>query len=249
MKAAAKMGIFRISFDVVLIAVLSLVLATHYLRVFSAGLDNAVLIAVIVVGLLPVLKSSYNSVRERKISVDLLAAIALIASLIAREWPSAVFINLMLASARILDEFTASRAKKAIESLLKLRPDTVKVKRGEDFVEEKTENLRVGDAIAIGAGGRIPIDGIVESGAASIDQSSLTGESLSLPKERGGSVLSLTLVLTGSLVIRTEKVGKDTTLEKIIELVKAAEKGKTRITGIADVFATWYIVGTVLLAL
>ena len=153
MKAAAKMGIFRISFDVVLIAVLSLVLATHYLRVFSAGLDNAVLIAVIVVGLLPVLKSSYNSVRERKISVDLLAAIALIASLIAREWPSAVFINLMLASARILDEFTASRAKKAIESLLKLRPDTVKVKRGEDFVEEKTENLRVGDAIAIGAGG------------------------------------------------------------------------------------------------
>ncbi|KKU52648.1 MAG: hypothetical protein A2633_00795 [Candidatus Sungbacteria bacterium RIFCSPHIGHO2_01_FULL_47_32] len=249
MKAAAKMGIFRISFDVVLIAVLSLVLATHYLRVFSAGLDNAVLIAVIVVGLLPVLKSSYNSVRERKISVDLLAAIALIASLIAREWPSAVFINLMLASARILDEFTASRAKKAIESLLKLRPDTVKVKRGEDFVEEKTENLRVGDAIAIGAGGRIPIDGIVESGAASIDQSSLTGESLPLPKERGDSVLSSTLVLTGSLVIRTEKVGKDTTLEKIIELVKAAEKGKTRITGIADVFATWYIVGTVLLAL
>ncbi len=228
--------------DKFLLWILAGVLITHYSNVIAEGFDNAILAFFASVATLPVVISAYRSIQERKISVDLLASVALVVSLINQEWASAVFINLMLTSARLFSNYTENKSRSAIKSLLKLRPQKVKIKKGKDIFEEPTSKVKKGDLLVIELGDRIPVDGVVVSGNSMIDQSSLTGESLPIAKKEGDQVLSSTLNVSGSMVIRAEKVGKNTVFEKIIKLVEESQKNKVGIRTIADRFASWYVV-------
>ena len=228
-------------FDIGLVISLVVLLGIHNLASLPESYDSTLLFIGSVVGLFPVLISALQSIRKKKISVDLLASIALIASLLTKEWGSAVFINLMLTSARLFDYYTASRARSAIRSILKLRPLTVHIKKGDTIIDTPTSQVVVGDVLIIKSGERIAIDGVVIEGEGTADQSSLTGESLPISKIEGDNVWSGTLLSSGALTIRTEKIGKDTTIEKTIALVENAEQGKARIRTIADTFASWYI--------
>lgn len=230
--------------DVVLLIFLLIVLAFHYLGLFSYLVDSSMLAFFASVATLPVIFSAYRSLKNKKITVDLLASIALIVSMLNHYWASAVFINLMLTSARIFDSYVQTRGRNAIRSLLKLRPEKVKVKLGKKIIEKTPDEIRIGDLIVVELGDRIPVDGKVESGQAQIDQSSITGESLPVEKGAGDKVLSSTLNMSGSLLIRAEKVGQDTTFEKIIKLVEESQRGKIAIETIIDKFTTWYIVVT-----
>lgn len=235
--------------DKILLVVLAVILAVHYARIVPSSIDSGLLIFFASLATLPVLLSALRSLKNRKISVDLLAGIALVVSLLSQEWASAVFINLMLASARIFAAYTSDKSRSAIKSLLKLRPEKVKVKRGEEIKEELISNIKKGDIVIIESGERIPVDGIVESGHASVNQSSLTGESLPVDKKEGDEVFSSTLNVSGDLIVRAEKVGADTTLEKIIRLVEESQKNKIGIKTTADKFTTVYIAVTIIGAL
>ncbi len=238
-KPAQKIQLIKL--DKFLLLALSLVLFLHYGKLASESIDHTLLTFFASIATLPVLYSAYQALRNRKITVDLLAGIALAVSLLNYEWASAVFINLMLTSARIFDAYTRNRARKAILSLMKLKPEKVKVKKGDEIIEEAISKIKSGDLIIVELGERVPVDGIVIEGYAQIDQSSLTGESLPVNKNIGDEVLSSTLNVSGSLVIRAEKVGKDTTFEKIIRLVEQSQKDKAGIQTIADKFTAWYI--------
>ncbi len=227
--------------DKYLLALLVLVLLAHYAGLWPSAADGEILFVVSVIGTVPVLWSAMNSLKNRKISVDLLASIALVASLMAREWASAVFINLMLTSARLFGYYTADKARAAIKGLLKLRPETVKIKRGGRIEKIPERNVAVGDLVIIESGDRSAVDGEIVEGAASIDQSSLTGESVPVEKKAGDEVFSSTLAVSGSLVVKATRVGADTTLQKIIGLVESAQGEKATIRGTADKFASWYI--------
>lgn len=228
---------------------LSAILILHYAKLVSAAADQALLTFFASVATLPVILSAFYSVRQKKISIDLLASIALVASLLNMEWASAVFINLMLTSARIFADYTANRSRSAIKGLLKLKPEKVKIKNGKSIVEESVSKIKKDDLVVIELGERIPIDGMVVSGQAQIDQSSLTGESLSISKGEGDMVYSSTLNVSGSIIVRAEKVGKDTAFEKIIKLVDESQNDKAGIQTVADKFATYYIIITVIGAL
>lgn len=232
--------------DKALVIILVLILAVHYTKIIPISSDSVILVFFASIGTIPVIFSALRSLKNKKISVDLLASIALVVSLLSREWASAVFINLMLASARIFAAYTQDKSRNAIKSLLKLRPEKVKVKRGGKIEEESIANIKVGDVIIIESGERIPVDGVVESGQASIDQSSLTGESLPIDKKAGDKVFSSTLNVSGSLVVRAEKIGADTTLEKIIKLVEESQKNKIEIKTTADRFTSIYIAITII---
>jgi len=235
-----------LNWDKLLLALLCIFLLLHYSGFVSPGLDEIILIIISVVGTLPVVLSAIRSLKEKKISVDLLASIALIASLLTKEWASAVFINLMLTSARIFGDYTESKAKAAIRGLLKLRPERVKIKRGSGISEVPLAQVKVGDLIVVESGDRVPVDGSIIDGEASVDQSSLTGESVPVMKLKNDKVFSSTLIASGSIVMKAEKIGKDTTLEKIIALVENSQNEKASIRTTADKFATWYIIITLI---
>lgn len=234
--------------DNFLLGSLVVVLILHYCSLVTVKVDFFLLTFFASIATLPVFYSAYLSLKNKKINVDLLAGVALLVSLLNREWASAVFINLMLTSARIFDAYTQNKARNAIKSLLKLRPEKVKVKKpasaadgGWEIVEEDVNKIQKDDLVIVELGERIPVDGVIESGEAQIDQSSLTGESLPVDKKAGDSVLSSTLNVAGSLVVRAEKVGKDTTFEKIIKLVEQSQNEKANIQTTADKFTSWYI--------
>ncbi len=233
-------------FDISLFVSFLILLILHSLKVIPPSIDSAILLIASLSGLIPVAFSAFKSLKNKVVSVDLLASVALIAAILSNEWGSATFINLMLTSARLFDYYTAARTHSAIRSILKLRPKTIRVRRGDSVEDIPTESVSLSDVVIIEMGERIAIDGVVVDGTGEVDQSSLTGESIPITKIIGEKVWSGTLLSSGTLTVRAERVGKDTTLEHIISLIENAQKNKARIKTVADSFAKWYIIFTLI---
>lgn len=235
--------------DSFLVAASALILLANFASSYLAAADVPVLVAISIAGLLPVIFNAIKSLVRRHLTIDLLASAALIFSLLAGEWHSAVFISLMLASARLFTRYAGDRAKRSIEGLLKLRPVMVHLV-GPDgkLTETHIDKIGVGDLILVESGERLAVDGIVQSGQASIDQSSLTGESNPVSKKAGDEVLSSTLNIGGSLIVRAAKVGADTAFAKILELVEKSQDSKAEIVSVTERFTGWYILATSILA-
>ena len=231
-----------LNFDNILLFFLLLVLIINISPQSILRIGDYFLLTIAIIATAPVIFSAYKSIINKRISIDLLASIALIFSLLAHEWVSAIFINLMLTSARILLSYNEANARKSIEKLLKLKPSKIKIKTNGKISEIPLNDVKIGDMVVVELGERIPIDGKVTSGKASVDESSLTGESMPILKERGDSVLSSALITSGNLIIKTEKIGAETTLDKIIKLVEQSQIDKPDIHTLADKFATWYLI-------
>ena len=225
----------------------TLVLAVDFINPAVRALDASLLIFISVAGLLPVIFNAIRSLMARHLTIDLLASVALIFSLLAHEWRSAIFISLMLASVRLFTRYTASRAKRSIAELLKLRPTKVHLLVADGkSMEVGIEEVAVGDLILVESGERLAIDGVVQSGEASVDQSSLTGESSPVSKKTGDEVFSSTLNVGGSLIVKAVKVGADTAFAKILELVEKSQESKAPIASVTEKFTSWYILATLL---
>ncbi len=210
---------------------------------------HPLLIAIGILSTIPVIISAIKSLRDKKVSVDLLASIALLASILHREWASVAFINLMITSARIFGNYTEGKADDAIKSLLKLRPEIVKIKSRNAITKVGINDVKIGDLVIVETGDRVPVDGKIIEGSASLDESSLTGESIPVTKIVGQKVFSSTLNLTGSFIMETEKVGSDTTFEKIVGLIESAKSEKVGIQTTADKFASIYITITLVFSI
>jgi heavy metal translocating P-type ATPase len=231
--------------DVFIVALSVFVLIANFFPVFIGNFNTIIFLAVALIGLFPVLLSAGRALINRKLTIDLLASIALVFALLNREFHSAVFISLMLASARFFAYFTEKRTKSAIQSLLKLRPTKVLIKTdSQGIIEKPIEEIRLGDLVIVEAGERIAIDGVIIEGSASIDQSSLTGESEPVVKSVGDEVFSSTLNVSGSLLVRTTKIGQDTTFAKILKLIEESQKGKAPISSVIEKFINFYILFT-----
>lgn len=231
--------------DVFIVLLSVFVLIANFFHIFIGNFNTVIFLVVAVIGLLPVLFSAIRALINRKLTIDLLASIALIFALLNREFHSAVFISLMLASARFFAYFTEKRTKNAIRGLLKLRPTKVLVKTdSQGILEKPVEEIKINDLVIVEAGERIAVDGTVAEGSASVDQSSLTGESEPVAKTVGDEVFSSTLNVSGSLLVKTTKVGEDTTFAKILRLIEESQKGKAPISSITEKFVNFYILIT-----
>ena len=229
------------SIEITLLALFVLTFLAHVLGLIPEALSASILGTVALIGLIPVTRSAWESIKEKKINVDLLATIALFFSFIAHEWGSVLFINMMLTSARILGLYTERRVQNSLKSLIKLKPLWARVKRGEETLHVPLAEVRMGDLVLVGLGEQIPVDGSVVEGSATIDQSSLTGESVPILREKGDYALSATVVVSGNIIVRTEKIGRETTFERMIKLVESSQAAKTRMKTLAERFASWYI--------
>lgn len=230
--------------NIILVVILTTILLLKAFRVGNISEDIFAITSIVAV--IPVLINMVKGLLEKKLTIDLLAAIALVFSFLARQWDSAAFINLMLASARIFDLWTQKRTKNIVEHLLKYRPEKVKVKKGKDFEIKPIEDVKVGDIVVIEVGERIPVDGVVTEGQASINEATLTGESMPKTKKVGDKVYSSTLNESGDIEIKAEKIAGESTLAKIITLVEEASLKKSQTVRIVSVFTQWYIAATLL---
>lgn len=242
--ASSSYSRLPIYFDVVLVAVTTIALIFHYF--LPKQISNYILGAITFVGLVPVAISAAKALRKKELTIDLLATMALVFSLISRQWFSAAFINLMLSSARLFDHWTEAKTKSIITHLLKYKPQKVKIKRGGGIDEESLSRVKVGDMVVVESGDRIPVDGEVQSGMAAVNESSLTGESELISKKIGDKVFTSTLAESGSLVVCAGKVGEDTTLSRIISLIEGASRKRTKTERVASKFTQYYILATII---
>ena len=183
-----------------------------------------------------------------RISSALLISVAMIAAIAIGDFFAAGEVAFIMAIGAILEEKTTERARRGLEKLIRLVPQTAR--RISDGKEEivSPESISEGDIIRILPGESIPVDGRIMKGSTSVDQAVLTGESLPVDKGEGDWVYSGTISLYGSVDIIAEKVGKDSSLEQLIRLVEEADRKKAPIQRIADRCASWLVPAAFLLA-
>ncbi len=189
----------------------------------------------------PIFHEAYENIAQRRMTMELSMAIAIVAALAIRETFTALVITLFVLAAEILEGLTVGRGRNAIQRLLDLLPNTATVRRGTEWKDCGIELVRPGDAVLVRPGGRIPVDGVVVSGNSFVDQAAITGESLAVEKLPGAGVYAGTINQSGALEIRVEKLGRDTTFGKIIEEVERAEKSRAPIQKTADRLAGYLV--------
>ncbi|MEN6396533.1 MAG: cation-translocating P-type ATPase [Methanoregula sp.] len=185
--------------------------------------------------------SGFRDLYHRKITVNVFVTVALIATIAVGQFLSAALIVFIMAVVGAFESYTLDKAKKNIRNLLDFAPKMANVRRGADEVAMLAAEVQIGDIVVIRPGERIPVDGIVITGASSVNQAPITGESIPVEKTVGSEVFSATMNETGYLEVRTTRVGEDTTLARIVHLVEGAQGTRAPIQGIADRFTTWFL--------
>src|SRR6201993_2989086 len=211
-----------------------------------AGNSPNVLVAAIgvlcaVIGGFPIFREAYENISERRMTMELSMAIAIVAALAIREIFTPLVITLFVLVAEILEGLTVGRGRKAIQHLVDLLPNTATVRRNGAWTDVDIAEVSTQDVVLVKPGGRIPVDGQVVGGHSFVDQAPITGESMPVEKQAGASVFAGTINQSGALELRIERLGRETTFGKIIEAVETAEKSRAPIQGIADRLAGYLV--------
>lgn len=202
--------------------------------------DLDAVILVILTGI-PVLKSTFHALKAKTVTAEVAMAAGMAASMAIGQFLSAAVIGFFMLLAEFIDEFTTEKAKAAIEGLIEISPKTALVKRNGREVEVDVDEVVNGDVVVVRTGERMPVDGVVVAGSASLNQSPITGESIPVEKKIGDSVFAGTINQLGTLEVKVTKVGKDTTISRIVQLVEKAEETKAPVQKLADRFSSRFL--------
>jgi heavy metal translocating P-type ATPase len=191
-------------------------------------------IAATLIGGYPIFREAVENIMERRMTMELSMAIALVAALVIREFFTALIITLFVLVAEILEGMTVSRGRRAIGDLLNLLPREAELLQGEQLMRIPLNAVKTGERILIRPGARIPVDGWVAKGNSMVDQSPVTGEPIPLEKRPGEPVYAGSVNQTGVLQIQVSSVGVDTTFGRIVDAVEQAERSRAPVQKIAD---------------
>ncbi|HEX4167188.1 MAG TPA: cation-translocating P-type ATPase [Bryobacteraceae bacterium] len=224
--------------DAVRIGVAALV---ALLRLFPfTGYGYVTLAAVILCGY-PIYREAFESLRERRMTMELSMTIALLAASVIGEFFTALMIVLFVLIAEVIEGFTVGRGRRAIRELLDLLPKSVEVRVGGGEATVDVSELKAGSIVVVKPGTRIPIDGVVLAGTSFVDEAAITGEPLPVEKLVGSSVYAGAVNQSGSLEIETRAVGHDTAFGRIVEAVECAEHARAPIQKTADRLAGYLV--------
>jgi heavy metal translocating P-type ATPase len=218
--------------------------AQHDVAELVAGVA-ALLVAV------PALRAAWRSLRQPDLNgiMDQLIALALIAAWASGSLVTAALLPLVMTVGHILEERSLLGSQEAIRALSRLTQTKARRILANRVIEEVSAQwLRIGDLIELRAGDLIPADGIVESGASSVDIASINGESVPVEVSPGSEVLNGTINLDGLLAVRITRVGEQTTLGRVVALLREAERAKPPITRLLERYANRYLILVLLLA-
>jgi Cd2+/Zn2+-exporting ATPase len=189
------------------------------------------------------LRGAIQTLRHRAVDIDLLMIVAALGALsIGAPFEGAMLLFLFSLS-NVLQHYAIGRSRRAIRSLVGMRPDSAAVLRDGEEVTVPIEEVAVGDVFVVRPGDRIPLDGVVASGETTVDQSSLTGESVPVPKAPGDEVFSGTINESGSLEIEVTRRAHESALSRLIEMVERAQSEKAPTQRLIDRLEQPYVLG------
>jgi heavy metal translocating P-type ATPase len=193
------------------------------------------------VGGYPIFHEAVENILERRMTMELSMAIAILAALAIREVFTALVITLFVLVAEVLEGLTVGRGRRAIRHLIDLLPSTATVSERGGWRDVGVQQIVIGDVVLIKPGSRIPVDGSVVGGHSFVDQATITGESMPVEKSPGKEVYAGTINQSGALEVRVERLGRDTTFGKIIQAVEQAEQSRAPIQRLADRLAGYLV--------
>ncbi len=245
---AAPMGSFprrmRVLLALVFGAILSLVAAGEWLGLFEKLNDLVPLpigVAIVIAGGFPIFRNVVHAALKGRILSHTLMTVGAIAALSVGEWSAAAIVVLFMRIGDYIEHFTTESARRAVKELAAMAPQTARVER--DGVEQEVpiNEVSVGEIVIVRPGEKIPVDGEVLAGYATVDQAAITGESMPVEVGKGSHVFAATIVKSGSLRVKTVRVGADTTFGRVIQMVEEAEAHRADIQRLADRFSAYYL--------
>lgn len=216
--------------------------------VLGGEIKSTLLIIATVIAGVPISLKAYQAIRMRTFSIELLVTIAVIGSLYIGEYVESAVVTFLFIFGDYLEGRTLEKTRSSLRELVDMAPQEAIVIR--DGVQKtlSVDDVVKGDRVLIHSGGKIPVDGKIVSGHASINEAAVTGESVPAMKKVNDEVFSGTIVDNGYLEMVAEKVGDDTTFAKIIELVEEAQESKSKTEKFLNKFANIYTPGVVVLS-
>ena len=200
------------------------------------------LLVAIAIGVYPLARTGLLDLRhERKIGTELFVTIATIIALLGGEYVAASVLMTIILIAEYVADLNTDRARASIKALIGATPRTAVVRDASGERVVPVEQLTAGTVVLVRAGEKLPVDGTVVAGEAAVNEASITGESVPIDKTVGGSVLAGTLVESGALDVRTDKVGADTMFARIVALVEQAQSEEAPVQKLTDRVAAWLL--------
>ncbi|NYI25685.1 heavy metal translocating P-type ATPase [Aeriscardovia aeriphila] len=216
----------------------------------SETAESGLLLAASLIGGFPIAASAWQALKVKVISIDLLVTLAILGAFVIREFEESAIVAFLFLFGAYLEQKTLAKTRSAIKELVEMAPETaLRQKADGDFEEVDIDDLDEGDILLVKTGGKIPVDGEVVSGSGTANEASITGESMPLGKKPGDSVYAGTILENGTIRIKAEKVGDETTFGKIIELVEEAQDSKSQAERLIDRFSKYYTPVVLLLAI
>jgi Cd2+/Zn2+-exporting ATPase len=198
---------------------------------------------------LPIVVTAIRDLIEGRVYMNELVALAILAAFASGDFRTAGIVAFFLLITIIIESHTASGAQRSIEELIRLTPRTAH-KIGEDGeTDVSVKDLALNDIISVRPGENFPVDGVIVRGESAVNQASITGESMPEDKNAGDEVYAGTLNISGSLEVRVTRLGKDTTLGKVEQMIRSAERNKTPFVRIIDRYAGYYTPTILMLAI
>lgn len=231
--------------------VAALILASWFLAYFKTApvfVSSGLALLATAVGGWQRFLAGFRDIFHGRITVNVFVVVALSTTLAVGEIRPAAIISFIMVVVGSLETFTMEKSRQSIRDLLNLTPRTATIRVDQREKIVPIEEVRVGTIVIIHPGERIPVDGVVEKGLSSVDQAPITGESMPVEKSEGSELFSGSLNLTGRVEVCASKVGKDTMLARIVQLVERAQNTKAPIQNTADRFTVWFLPTVLVLA-
>ncbi|MBT8929914.1 heavy metal translocating P-type ATPase [Lactobacillus delbrueckii subsp. bulgaricus] len=216
----------------------------------SETAESGLLLAASLIGGFPIAESAWQALKVKVISIDLLVTLAILGAFVIQEFEESAIVAFLFLFGAYLEQKTLVKTRSAIKELVEMVPETALRQTADgDFEEVDLDDLDEGDILLVKTGGKIPVDGEVVSGSGTANEASITGESMPLGKKPGDPVYAGTILENGTIRIKAEKVGDETTFGKIIELVEEAQDSKSQAERLIDRFSKYYTPVVLLLAI
>ena len=197
---------------------------------------GAVGAAALLVGCWPLVVEAVGDLRERRMSMELSMLLAIVAAAAIGEWVTALAVTVFALCAEVLEDLSMDRGRDALTDLMSFLPQTARVVTGphtDEASEVPLDEVRPGQVIALSPGGRVPVDGVVRTGRADVDQSRITGEALPVQVGPGDRVPAGSIT-RGALELEVERVGEDSSYGRIVAAVRHAQSSRAPVQRLAD---------------